>query len=205
MILLWGASWLSLPLPRAASIRSSIRFDIHPSVDDSDDQDWNHQIWITWRSSDGYEEGRRALSQVLWVETRLRHFWTSPLHRSPLGLGRSPPLPVSHTDTHTHTHTSVTGTDTDAGTDVAAWTSWKKHNKNTLKAQSLASWWRKVLLSHHTSYRQQCRVLMISNCDYFSSTNVNVNLTDEEKWLQLPASCFVYRTDDIFALHVYVL
>ena len=33
-------------------------------------------------------------------------FWTSPLHWSPLGLGRSPPLPVSHTDTHTHTHQS---------------------------------------------------------------------------------------------------
>lgn len=39
-----------------------------------------------------------------------------------------------------------------------------------------------------------------------SSTNVNVNLTDEEKWSQLPAICFiVYRTDYIFALHVYVL
>ena len=46
---------------------------------------------------------------------------------------------------------------------------------------------------------------MISDSDSFSSTNVNVNLTDEEKWLQLPATCFVYRTDDIFALHVYVL
>ena len=46
---------------------------------------------------------------------------------------------------------------------------------------------------------------MISDSDSFSSTNVNVNLTDEEKWLQLPATCFVYRTDDIFALHVNVL
>lgn len=39
----------------------------------------------------------------------------------------------------------------------------------------------------------------------FLSTNVNVNWTDEEKLL-LPATCFiVYRTDYIFALHVYVL
>lgn len=38
---------------------------------------------------------------------------------------------------------------------------------------------------------------------FFSSTNINVNLTDEEKkFLRLPATYFVYRTDYIFALHV---
>lgn len=104
-----------LPVRRAASIRSSIRLtSIHQSTI-SDDTGLESSIWITWRS-DGYEEGRRALSQVLWVETlmRLKTFGLR-LHRyaearsARLGLGRSPPLPVPHSDTHT----SVTGMNTD--------------------------------------------------------------------------------------------
>lgn len=78
------------------------------------------------------------------------------------------------------------------------------------KARHLASLWTKIqdwiwVHSHSSSVQSshflQSTMWIISifiQLEYwwyqieegFSSTNVNVNLTDEEKWLQLPATCF---------------
>lgn len=81
-------------------------FDIHPSVDDSDDQDWNHPSGLL-------EEAmvtRRAValsSQVLWVETPpgLTRLWLRAEGSiGPRALATSSRYSLTHTYTNTYIH-----------------------------------------------------------------------------------------------------